>query len=186
MVRSSQDDPDVLLIEAISQGDNQALQTLYERHGAAILNFLNKRLENRHLAEEILQDVMLAVWKSAVTFRGESQVRTWLMTIARNRATNAYNHRKPTSVELSDTMPSDAMTVSATVERGLLHEQIIDVYHQLPEDQRNAVKLVLVQGMTYPQASEVLGVPEGTVKSRLHHACQTMRRLLQMEGITHA
>ena len=89
MNRSSQDDLDVLLIEAISKGDNAALQELYDRHGASILSFLINRLHNQQLAEEILQDVMMAVWKSAATFRGECRVRTWVMSIARNRAIDA-------------------------------------------------------------------------------------------------
>jgi RNA polymerase sigma-70 factor (ECF subfamily) len=186
MNQSSHDDPDLPLIRAIGSGDTHALSEIYERHGAGILSFLINRLHDRQHAEEILQDVMLAVWKAAATFRGECLVRTWLMTIARNHSIDAYNGRKPPNLPLNEAIISDNTSVPAVVEQAFLSERLGCIFQQLSVDQREAVRLVLVQSLTYAEAAEVLGVPEGTVKSRLHHARQTMRRLLQMEGITHA
>lgn len=186
MNQSSHDDPDLLLIRAIGKGDTHAMSEIYERHGPSILYFLNNRLSDWRQAEETLQDVMLEVWKSAATFRGECQVRTWLMTIAHYRAIDARNGRKPPNLPLNEAIISDNTSVPAAVERVFLREQLDYVYQQLPVDQQKVVRLVLYQGLTYAEAAKELGVPEGTAKSRLYHARQTMRRLLQMEGITHA
>src|SRR3990172_2608146 len=180
-------DPDLALIHAISAGDAQALQCLYERHGAGLLSFLIDRLHDRHCAEEVLQDVMLAVWKGARAFRGECKVSTWLLSIARRQATDAYQRHKPPCVAFNEsTAASDATSVQTLVERNLLYETLADVFHKLPAEQREVVKLVFYHGLTCAEAARVLEVPVGTVKSRLFHARQTMRRLFQTEGITHA
>lgn len=186
MNRLSQEDSDLSLIQAIGDGDTVALQALYERHGAGILSFLIGRLDERHVAEEVLQDVMLAVWKSASTFRGDCKVTTWILTIANRLAINAFHRRKPHSYPLNEAIISDNGSVPAQAEKNLLYEQVDEVYRGLPIKQREVVQLFFYHGLTQAETAQVLGVPEGTVKSRLHHARQTMRRLLQMEDITHA
>lgn len=186
MNSSSPTDPDLPLIKAIAQGDTQALHDLYERRGAGILSFLINRLHDRQTAEEVLQDIMLAVWNGAAGFRCECKVQTWLLTIARNRAIDAYHRRQPSCIPFSEFVASDSTSVPAAAERNLLYEKMAQVFKHLPPEQRESVNLIFYHGMTYAEAADVLNVPEGTVKSRLHHARQTMRRLLQMEGITDA
>jgi hypothetical protein len=95
-------DPDLMLIRAMAAGNTHALDSLYARYGPPVLSFLVARLGDRQLAEEILQDVMLAAWNSAATFRGESRVYTWLLVIARNRAMNAQRRHTPVSVPLDE------------------------------------------------------------------------------------
>lgn len=179
-------DPDLPLLKAIGRGDARALQELYQRHGAGILSFLIDRLHDRQQAEEVLQDVMLAVWKSAAAFRGECKVRTWLLTIAHHRAIDTYHRSIPANLSLQDVAVVDSADVAAMVERNLLYEKMTEVFRNLPTEQREVVKLIFYHGLTYAEVAQVLGVPEGTVKSRLHHARLTLRRSLQMEGITHA
>ena len=70
---------DLMLIQAMAKGDTYALEELYSRYGLYLLNYISGRVSDRVSAEEILQNVMLAVWKAASKFRGESQVRTWLI-----------------------------------------------------------------------------------------------------------
>ncbi len=187
MTSVSHNDPDLPLIRAIGDGDMQALHELYERRGAGILSFLIDRLYDRQYAEEVLQDVMLAVWKSAATFRGECKVRTWLLTIARRHAIDAYYRHKLPCVQFNESAASDdAMSVPATVERNLLYEKLDDVFKTLSVEQREVVKLIFYHGLTCAETADALDVPVGTVKSRLYYARQTMRRLLQIEGIDHA
>jgi RNA polymerase sigma-70 factor (ECF subfamily) len=163
-----------------------ALRELYERHGAGILSFLIDQLHDRQCAEEVLQDVMLAVWNAAATFRGDCKVRTWLLTIARRRAIDAYYRYHLPCVQLNESITSDTTDVPAEVERHLLYDSLADVYEKLPAEQREVVKLIFYHGLTCAEAAELLGVPVGTIKSRLYHARQTLRRLLQLEGIDHA
>ncbi|MBI5670950.1 MAG: sigma-70 family RNA polymerase sigma factor [Chloroflexi bacterium] len=184
--RPSPEDPDLPLIRAIGTGDTHALRELYDRHGAGLLSFLIDRLHDRQWAEEVLQDVMLAVWKAAAAFRGECKVRTWLLAIARRHVIDAcYRHQLP-CVAFDDGAAADTISVPAMVERHLLYEKLGEVFSQLPADQREVVKLVFYHGLTCAEAAGLVGVPVGTVKSRLYHARQTMRRLLQIEDIHHA
>ena len=95
-------DTDLALIQAIAGGDVPALNELYTRHGANILNYLTSLLHDRPLAEEVLQDVMLAVWENAARFRGDSKVRTWLLSIARNKAINTQRRSTPALVQMDE------------------------------------------------------------------------------------
>lgn len=173
------DATDIDIIRAMAQGDPRALDALYTRHGPALLGYLTNQLaNNRQVAEEVLQDVMLAAWKSAANFRGDSKVRTWLIAIARNQAINVRRKRKMTLVELNETFDSDSTSPLERVERQSRAEALHEALEQLPDAQRETLELVFFHQLSGPEAAEIMGVSVGTVKSRLHRAKETLRGLL--------
>jgi RNA polymerase sigma-70 factor (ECF subfamily) len=171
---SHADDYDHHLMRAIAGGDVQAMDTLYERHGLGVLNYLVGQLGDRQHAEEVLQDVMLAVWKGAVHFRGDSQVRTWLLGIARHRALNARQRRRPPPMPLDEELHAETADIVDLddLTRGL---------KQLPADQRETLELIFYHGLTGQEAADIMGVSPGTVKSRLHRAKSALRDFLRKE-----
>lgn len=178
------EDPDIQLVERMARGESNALDELYARYGSALLGFLVSRLSNRQLAEEVLQDVMLAAWKNAGSFRGDSKVKTWLFVIARNRAINTHRKRSPELVQLNesfgyqseDTGPMERMIKQAN------REVVRSAIEQLPEGQREVLILVFYNQLSGPETASVLGISEGTVKSRLHRAKNQLKQLLNQEG----
>lgn len=179
-----QDDLDLALVEAIAGGDVSALDELYTRHGANVLNYLTSLLHERGQAEEVLQDVMLAVWNNAANFRGESKVRTWLLTIARNRAINAQRRYAPALVELDEAFYSADTSPLEKVERRSQQQALSAALAQLPPFHREILVLIFYHQLSGPEVAEVLGVTVGTVKSRLHRAKTMLRRVLQSMGET--
>lgn len=176
------DDPDRELIQAVAAGDVRALDELYARHGTQILAYLIGQLGDRQLAEEVLQDVMLAAWKGARNFRGESRVRTWLLAIARHRAINARRRRVLPSAPLHEQTGATQSGPLEIVERNDERAAVQFALRRLPDDQRETLELVFYHGLTGPEAAEVLGVAVGTIKSRLHRAKSALRKLLRGEG----
>jgi len=175
---------DVELVRAMANGDTQALDVLYSRHGSMLLSYLTGQLRNnRQLAEEVLQDVMLAVWKSAHRFRGDSKVRTWLIAIARNQAINIRRKRRLQWVELHETHASDGTGPLEAVARQDRAETLHEALRQLPEAQRETLELVFFHQLSGPEVAEILDISVGTVKSRLHRAKETLRRLLDDEAL---
>jgi RNA polymerase sigma-70 factor, ECF subfamily len=178
-------DPDYALIQGMAARDSRALDELYERHGRGILSFLVAQLhDNRQLAEEVLQDVMLAAWENAGNFRGESKVRTWLLVIARNRALNAVRRRSPLLVELNDDLSNydDDTSPLERVQRQFRGQALRKAIENLPPQHKEILVLVFYQGLSGAEVAQVLGISEGTVKSRLHRAKEALRRLLQLTG----
>jgi RNA polymerase sigma-70 factor, ECF subfamily len=178
-------DPDYALIQGMAARDSRALDELYERHGRGILSFLVAQLhDNRQLAEEVLQDVMLAAWENAGNFRGESKVRTWLLVIARNRALNAVRRRSPLLVELDDNLSNydDDTSPLERVQRQFRGQALRKAIDNLPAQHKEILVLVFYQGLSGAEVAQVLGISEGTVKSRLHRAKEALRRLLQLTG----
>lgn len=178
------EDPDIQLVERMVGGDTQALNDLYARHGGAILGFLTSRLSNRQLAEEVLQDVMLAVWKNAGSFRGDSKVRTWLYVIARNRAINAQRKRSPEVVQLNDAygFQSDDTDPMERMIKQSNRERVRSAIDHLSEGHKEVLMLVFYNQLSGPETATVLGISEGTVKSRLHRAKHQLKQLLGHEG----
>lgn len=176
-------DPDLPLIQAMAAGDTTALDALYERHGRGIFSFLMAHLRDNHaLAEEVLQDVMLAAWQNAPKFRQESKVRTWLLVIARNRAINAQRRRSLHLVELEENSVTsdDDTSPLEQAHRNANHEILRQAIRQLPAAHQEILALVFFQQLTGPEIALFLGISEGTVKSRLHRAKESLRRILNL------
>jgi RNA polymerase sigma-70 factor, ECF subfamily len=175
-------DPDASLITAMATGNMQALDELYARHASGLLAFLQARLNNRQLAEEVLQDTMLAAWNNAANFRGDSSVKTWLLVIARNRAINTQRKQRPQLVDVdkvydlasTDTGPYEA------VAREFDRSAVRDALQDLKPEQREILVLFFFQQLTGPEIADVLNISVGTVKSRLHRAKEALRRTMTL------
>lgn len=178
-------DPDVILIRAMAEGNIQALDELYARYGPMLLGYLHARVGNRQLAEEILQDVMLAAWEHAARFEARSKVKTWLLVIARNRAINSGRKKRVPVIQLNDVfnLKSDDTGPMEAAVRSEKQALVRDAINQLPEGQREVLVLTFYHQLTGPEIAEVLDISEGTVKSRLHRARTTLKRLLGSEEL---
>lgn len=150
-------------------------EALVRDHYGAVYRFLVRRVgEDR--AGDLAQEVFVSAQKSWNRFRGDSSAKTWLLGIAANHCRHAIrasmNEREKQSefeIEIAGTSPEGALLDRETVRWAV---------GQLSDDHREVVLLHELDGLTYEDAAAVLGVPVGTVKSRLHHAFVHLRRLL--------
>jgi len=186
-VVSSDDHPsdgDEALLRRVSTGDGRALGELYARHGGALLGYLLVLLPDRGLAEEVLQDTLVAAWRGTDSFAGRSSVKTWLFGIARRRARDARRRRRLPLVgdeilleSLAVGEPGPEETLIAAADGAELRACI----SRLGDAHQETVAVMVCHGLSYAEAAEVLAVPVGTVKSRLSNARKVLRALL-LEG----
>lgn len=169
---------DTGLIRAIGKGDNAALEQLYERHSSRLLNYLIGQVRDRSQAEELLQSIMLAVWKAAPKFRGDSRATTWLMAITRYHAIHAHRQRKPASLPLPENQADYKTGPMEAMLRQSERAEVNAALRKLPAEQRQTLELVFYQDLSDQEAAHLMGVSVGTVKSRLHRAKAALKRLL--------
>ena len=178
------DEPDEVLLRRVGAGDADALTALYRRHADGLFGFVLRLAGDRMVAEEILQDTLLAVWRAAGGFEGRSRVRTWLYGVARRQAHNRLRVVRPVEASLADVgeltsaEPGPEELALASVER----DRVLAAVDQLGLVHREVVVLTFVAAMSQAEIAEVVGVPVGTVKSRLHHARAALLRSLA--GVT--
>lgn len=157
---------------AVAGGDQDALRGLYERHSGGMLRLLRRLTSNAGVAEEILQETWLAVWQSAGSFRVESSARGWLYGVARRQAHNRLRRAVVVEVDLDEAadVPDQAPGVEDRVLAGAERETLAAAITELPEHLREVLVLVLAEDLSYQEVSTTLGIPVGTVKSRMSHA----------------
>ena len=170
-------DPDLRLMQRIAAQDQAALQALYDKHASGLLHYLSGRLGDDRLAEDVLQETMLAIWQSARRFRGQCQVRTWLLTIARRRAINAY-HRQIAPASRNEPFDGDEQQTAEQQSAPGRYLDLNAALLALPEAQRETLELVFYHGLSLGETAWVLHVAPGTVKSRLHRAKARLRELM--------
>lgn len=176
---------DVEALRAIANGDRRALESLYHRHRRALWSFIRNYVADAHLADEVLQDTLVAVWKAAPSFRGDSRVTTWMFGIARRQAYNHLRRRHPEPVDTdalaprTDSSPGPERVVVARDER----DKVVDQIERLSPEHREALVLALAGDLSYGELSEMLGVPVGTVKSRVSNARRTLKSRLRGEEV---
>ena len=171
---------DATLLSHVGRGHRDALEHLYRRHGGSILRFLRQVCGSPELAEEVLQETLLAVWKGASRFRAEASAQTWIFGIARRQAHTAMRRKRLEmvsddalgDVSDADLGPADLAIASAT--RDALNRAL----SKLSIAHREVIVLALVEGLQYGEVARITGVPVGTVRSRLNHARLAMRALL--------
>lgn len=182
-VRERPLDGDSLLLRRVASGDEEALAELHDRFGRPLFGYLLSLSQDRGLAEEILQDTLVAVWRGAGSYAGRSSVKTWVFGVCRRQAHNALRRRSlPLAGEdalghlpASDPGPEDALLAEAG------RRELADRLDGLAPLHREALVLFFFQGLSYEETAEVAGVPVGTVKSRLSNAKRALRNLLQKE-----
>jgi RNA polymerase sigma-70 factor, ECF subfamily len=177
--RSHPEDPDWVLLQGIAAGDQDALGDLYQRQGPSLLAYLVSRLGDVRLAEEVLQDVILAAWRAAPTFRRECRVKTWLLSIARTRSINAYHRQVAPSARESSL---DELSLATPGEAPGQYADLHAAIRTLPDEQREALELVFYHGLSLAETSLLLEVPIGTVKSRMHRAKTNLRKWIDPEN----
>jgi len=175
------DEADISLLRRIAAGDREALSELYEQYQRALFRYLCQLIPERGLAEEVLQDTLVAVWRSAGSFEGRSLLRTWLFGVARRQAHNALRLRGVqvvASEELAKVPDNGPGTEDQAIARAELQE-LARATQRLSLVHREVLALAFVNGLSYEEMSQVLEVPQGTVKSRLSNARRALRMLLE-------
>ncbi|GAA4728595.1 RNA polymerase sigma factor [Phytohabitans rumicis] len=174
---------DAALLGRVAQGDSAALARLYEAHAGRLFGYLLRLTGDRMTAEEVLQDTMLAVWRSAGGYAGGSRVTTWLFGVARRQAYYRLRGTPPPApmqpVDHPDHAPGpDELAIAAAG-----GTPVAEAVRRLPDHHREVIGLVFVAGLPLADVAEILGVPVGTVKSRLHHARAALARTLATQGV---
>jgi len=175
-------DPDLQLLDKIARGDREALRVLYRRHGRQVYGLALRIVRDGSTAEEVTQDVFVRVWDRAGTYRQEkARVTTWILRIARNRAIDILRSRaparelRPWDWETDEPDPADQFDLSEQ------QDEVRRAMDCLPPAQKAALRLAFYQGHTHREISAELGVPLGTVKTRIRDALLKLREQLSQK-----
>jgi RNA polymerase sigma-70 factor (ECF subfamily) len=183
---SGQETSDETLVGLIADGDKRAMQVLYARHNVRVFRFIVRLIGNPTLAEDLVSEVFLDVWRQAENFEAKSQVSTWLLAIARYKALSALRRR--TDEHLDERM---AETIEDTADNPetLVHTQdrnaiIQKCLKELSPAHREVIDLVYYHEKSVEEVAQIVGVPAATVKTRMFYARSKMADLLRQSGVS--
>jgi RNA polymerase sigma-70 factor (ECF subfamily) len=180
---------DAVLIERIAAGNRLAMQVLYARHSKRVFRFALRFLNDESLAEEVVSDVFITVWRKAGSFESRSQVQTWLLAIARHRALSAAR-RKGWTQPLDDTeaeaIADPADNPESTIQKTQTSAVIRTCLQQLSPAHREMIDLVYYHHRSIDDIATIVGISANTVKTRMFYARKQLAKLLQAQGITTA
>jgi RNA polymerase sigma-70 factor, ECF subfamily len=176
---------DLDLVRRIASGDRMAMRVLYGRHQLKMHRFITGITRDAALAEDVVNDVFLDVWKQAGRFEARSSVSTWLLGIARFKALSARRRRRDDELddETAAAVPDDADTpeiVAQKSDKGAALRACIDA---LSPEHRAVVDLVYYHDRSVEEVAMILTIPEATVKTRMFYARKKLSELMAAQGI---
>lgn len=177
-------DDDNALVAAVAAGDQVAFRKLFARHGERVFRYAWRLTRDEGKAEEVTNDVMLEVWRTASRFEERSLATTWLLGITRNLAFNAIRRKQHDTVDLAavaEPVDEAAQAESAASARdgAQLRDVLRGALARLSPEHRDVVELTFFHDCAYPEIAEIVGCPVGTVKTRMFHAKKQLQRLLR-------
>jgi RNA polymerase sigma-70 factor (ECF subfamily) len=175
---------DASLLRAVQGGDQEAVAALYDRYSGVAYGLAYRITNDGTAAEDVVQEAFVSLWKQAPRFDpARGQVRSWLLTMVHHKAVDAVR-RRANRPELA--MPEGAEEFLAGSERpdeitewNMEAEAVREAVRQVPEDQRQTIEMAYFMGLTHVEIAERMGVPLGTVKSRLRIGLDKMRDYLR-------
>ena len=162
------------LLEAIAEGDRHSLRVLYSQHAPWLTVRLMARCHDRELVEEVVQDTFVVVWRTAGRYAGSGTVAAWIWGIGIRRLIDRLRKRRPTPVPATESEPSAEERVLAGIEYG----DVARALSSLSPELLAVLQATALDGLTTREASRLLGIPPGTVKTRLMRARLQLREHL--------
>lgn len=178
---------ELALIRRVAAKDRKAFEALYHLYYRRLFGYLLKLTRRADLVEEVLNDVMLAVWKGAPGFDGRSRLSTWIFGIAYHKALKALARRPEEPVDeaaIERPEPVDGEEPESLAARRELAGVLGRALGVLPAEQRAVVELTYYYGLAYQEIAEIMGCPVNTVKTRMFHARRRLKQMLPGMGIS--
>lgn len=184
---------DLMLFRLVQQADDQAFSVFYDRYANLVFSIAYTIVDNRKIAEEVVQDVFLKIWKKNHIYNPEqSKLTTWLSAITRNRSIDEFRKRKSgvegrqvSWAEVGQQPDLEEIGPERAVQLRMDQRRVRRALAELPEDQRQAIFLAYFYGMTQQQIATHLEEPLGTVKTRIRLGMQKLRGLLAVPSEIH-
>ena len=171
---------DEILVEQIAAGNKLAMQALFARHRTSVYRWLLRFVSNETLAEDLLSEVFLGVWRQAARFECRSSVSTWLLSIARHKALSARRHR--TEAELDEkieaTVADPADDPEVALQEKNRDELLRRALTRLSPEHRQVIDLVYYHEKSIDEVAQIIDVPPATVKTRMFYARKKLAELV--------
>lgn len=164
---------EVQLVEKIAEGDEAALEALYQRYHHRLVRFLWRVTNERELIVEIVNDTFFAVWKSASKFRGDSAVSTWILGIAYKKGLNQIRSNKRL---LEDDLSATVFELDKEILEERSNSQLLQ---RLSPQHRTVMELIYHFGYSYKEIASIMDCSENTVKTRMFYGRKQLRKLME-------
>jgi RNA polymerase sigma-70 factor, ECF subfamily len=176
---------DEVLIGRIAKGDRLAMQVLFARHHVRVYRFVLRLVGNPTVAEDLISDVFLDVWRQADRFEGRSAVSTWMLAIARFKALSALRKRPDEELddETAETIEDTSDNPEVSLEKKDKGAVLRQCLEKLSPEHREIVDLVYYHEKSVDEVAQIVGIPENTVKTRMFYARKKLAELLQAAGV---
>jgi RNA polymerase sigma-70 factor, ECF subfamily len=178
------------LMELVVDGDARAFEAIYDRHGGAAFSLAYRMVGDRNAAEDIVQEALLSIWRSAVRYqRDRGSVRTWVLGIVHHRGIDAlrrnlvHSRRRASTEGIEERLEAPERTDTEVARRDEARS-VRAAIDTLPEQQGQVIQLAYFGGFTHTQIAEMLKMPVGTVKGRMRLGLDKLRRSLAGEVAT--
>jgi len=176
---------DETLLRGIADGNRNAMHTLYSRHNVRVYRFILRIVRDGTMAEDLVSQVFLDVWRTARQFEGRSQVSTWLLSIARFKALTSLRQRRFEDIDQDDVreIADESDTPEVSLERATTSEILRACVAKLSPAHREIINLVYYHEKSVEEVGEIIGIPQSTVKTRMFYARKQLAELLRCAGI---
>jgi RNA polymerase sigma-70 factor (ECF subfamily) len=169
------------IIKNIINGDAESFRLLVERYQRPVIRMIGNIIADRHICEDIAQDVFFAAYKKLAAFdNAQSKFSTWLFTIARNKSLNAIKKKKLIAIDDNIEITAEKKDTDNLERQEFLNE--LDRHlHSLPYNQQTAFILAEFEKLPYEQIAQIEGIRVGTVRTRLHRAKRKLAKALGLD-----
>jgi RNA polymerase sigma-70 factor, ECF subfamily len=175
---------DEMLLRNVAEGDKAAMHIMFARHRLRVFRFIRSIVRNAAIADDLVSQVFLDVWRTANKFEGRARVSTWLLSIARFKAWGALRARTDETIDQDDVVGivDDADTPDVALDRKETDAILRACIDRLSPAQREIIDLVYYHERSVVEVSEIVGVPCATVKSRMFYARKHLAKMLVNAG----
>jgi RNA polymerase sigma-70 factor, ECF subfamily len=176
--RTSDTRSDMELVAAVIERDRGALRELFDRHEPWLSARLSRRCGDRLVVEEAVQDTFVVVWKNASSYTSNGTVAAWIWGIGIRTLLHSIRPRRPLIERLRAQRSRDAVSAEDELLVAVEHGDVGSALHRLSPELRSVVQATVLDGLTCEEAGRLLGIPSGTVKTRMMRAKRELREAL--------